>query len=242
VRSPNVAEPSELPAARIRPVNRDRAALLLSGAAAAGFCGLALLVASGAAQALEETVLRAMRTPADVAIMRGPSWTGEAARDFTSLGSASVLVLLVVAVVGYLAMKGDRGAATVVACSALGGLVVDLLLKHSVDRPRPLVVAHLDQVATTSFPSGHSMLSAIVYLTLGALLARLTERRRLKVFFSVTACVLTGVVGLSRVALGVHYPSDVLAGWMAGVSWASLSWFVAHRLQKKGEVERGAVE
>ncbi|MFL5200128.1 MAG: phosphatase PAP2 family protein, partial [Microvirga sp.] len=93
-------------------------------------------------------------------------------------------------------------------------------------------------VYTASFPSGHAMLSAVTYLTLGALLARVHQGRGIKTFLLGTAVVLTVLIGASRIYLGVHWPSDVLAGWCGGAAWASLCWFVALQLQKRGEVER----
>ena len=89
-----------------------------------------------------------------------------------------------------------------------------------------------------SFPSVHSLMSAVVYLTLGALLARMVARRRLKFYVLTLAVTLTGLVGISRVYLGVHYPSDVLAGWCVGLSWASLCWLVGRKLQRQGAIER----
>jgi undecaprenyl-diphosphatase len=124
--------------------------------------------------------------------------------------------------------------------STLGGLLLSLLLKGHFSRPRPDVVPRLAEVYTSSFPSGHSMLSAVIYLTLGALLSRLVERKGLKVYILSVAMLLALLVGVSRVYLGVHYPTDVLAGWSIGLSWAILCWLVARKLQRKGVVERSA--
>jgi undecaprenyl-diphosphatase len=110
-------------------------------------------------------------------------------------------------------------------------------LKMGFERPRPDLVPHATQVYTASFPSGHAMLSAVTYLTLGALLSRVQRRRRVKAFFLGLALTLTLLIGLSRVYLGVHWPSDVLAGWCIGAAWASLCWFVALQLQRSGQVE-----
>lgn len=91
---------------------------------------------------------------------------------------------------------------------------------------------------TASFPSGHAMLTAVAFLTLGVLLARMTEHRRLKAFALATSITLTILVGLTRIHLGVHYASDVLAGWVAGGAWALLCWSVARYLQRRGAVEK----
>ena len=134
-------------------------------------------------------------------------------------------------------MSRRYGAAVLVLAATLGGLLVSHLLKDLYDRPRPELVPHLTPVSTSSFPSGHAMLSAVVYLTLGALLARLVERWWVKLYVIVAALGLTGLVGFSRVYLGVHYPTDVLAGWAAGLSWAILCWLAARYLQRHGMVD-----
>ncbi|HKH34153.1 MAG TPA: phosphatase PAP2 family protein, partial [Beijerinckiaceae bacterium] len=120
-----------------------------------------------------------------------------------------------------------------------GGMLMSTLLKLGFARPRPDLVPHGARVYTASFPSGHAMLSAVTYLTLGALLARVQPRRRIKAFFLGLAILLTIVIGMSRVYLGVHWPSDVLAGWCGGAAWAALCWFVALQLQRRGDVEQG---
>lgn len=107
--------------------------------------------------------------------------------------------------------------------------------------PRPDLVAHLVEVHTTSFPSGHAMNSAITYLALGALLARAEEARRVRIFFMVVAIALTLAIGISRVYLGVHWPSDVLAGWCIGASWAALCSLLARALQQHHTIEQPAI-
>ena len=111
------------------------------------------------------------------------------------------------------------------------------ILKAAFDRPRPNV-DHYSYVVTSSFPSGHSMMSAVVYLTLGSLLTRVLPARGVKIYLIVVALLLTLLVGLSRVYMGVHYPTDVLAGWTAGLVWAMLCWLAARYLQKRGTIER----
>jgi undecaprenyl-diphosphatase len=81
------------------------------------------------------------------------------------------------------------------------------------------------------------MASAVIYLTLGALLARFAVRRRVRVYVVGVSLLLTLLIGITRVFLGVHYPSDVLAGWSAGLGWALLCWLVARYLQYRGAVE-----
>jgi undecaprenyl-diphosphatase len=169
----------------------------------------------------------------------GPPWLADVARDITALGGVAVLTLVTLAVVGYLLIARKRGAALLVVIAVTGGLLIGGLLKHLIDRDRPPREFQTTYVFTHSFPSGHSMLSAVTYLTLGALLAQVMSGRLLKLYFIVLALVLTFLVGLSRVYLRVHWPTDVLAGWTAGLVWAILCLMVARALQRKGAVEEG---
>jgi undecaprenyl-diphosphatase len=167
----------------------------------------------------------------------GPEWLHEAGRDLTALGGVAVLTLITVAVAGFLWLRRMFGAMLLVLAATLGGLAASSALKSTFERTRPNLVPHLSMVYTSSFPSGHSMLSATVYLTLGALLGRFVQPLRLKAYFLLVALILTFLVGVSRVYVGVHYPTDVLAGWSAGLAWALVCWLGARALQKRGTVE-----
>jgi undecaprenyl-diphosphatase len=202
------------------------------------FLGLAEAVREGETHALDERVIRALREPGRPGQPIGPRWLRGVMRDFTALGSTAVHVVFVVAVCGYLAVRRDFAAVVLVGGATLGGQLLVTLLKDVFDRPRPDAAFHLVPIASASFPSGHSMNSAIVYLTLGALLTRLVSERRLKLYFLGAAMFLSFLAGISRVYLGVHYPSDVLAGWTAGVVWAVLWWSITRYLQRRGSVER----
>jgi undecaprenyl-diphosphatase len=214
---------------------------LLGGVFLAGllllvFGQIAEEVVEGDTSWFDREVLLALRNPADHADPLGPAWLEEAARDVTALGSYSVLGIVVVAAIAYLLLVNRSGAALWVLASVLGGMLLSNVLKHSFDRPRPDLVAHAAQVFSPSFPSGHAMLSAVTYLTIGALLASMHDSRRLKVFFLGLAIFITVIVGLTRVYLGVHYPTDVLAGWCLGAAWAAICWTVFHWLQGRGTV------
>jgi len=151
----------------------------------------------------------------------------------TALGGLALLSLLSAAVIAHLVLRRKPKAAAFVSASIFGALALSLALKNVFDRPRPDIVPQLSHVWTSSFPSGHSMLAAAVYLTLGALLARLESNVLLKAHVLAWALLVTALVGLSRVYVGVHWPTDVLAGWAAGAAWASLCWLVARVLQRR---------
>lgn len=187
--------------------------------------------------AFDKWVLLALRSPTDLSDPLGPPWFEEMMRDFTALGGTGVLVILVLGVVGFLTVTGKRRAASAIAISIAGGLVLSHSLKWGFARPRPDLVPHGSYVYTRSFPSGHAMMSAIVYLTLGMMLTRTQAAIRAKIFILVFAGLLTLLVGSSRVYLGVHWPTDVLAGWAGGAGWALASWLVMYWLQQHGDVE-----
>jgi undecaprenyl-diphosphatase len=201
------------------------------------FAELAGEVKEGETRRIDEEILLALRNPADRSDPLGPRWLEETERDFTALGGVGVLALLTAAVSVYLALDGKNRAALLVLIAVGGALLGSTLLKHEFQRPRPDLVPHGSYVYTTSFPSGHSMMSAATYLTLGALLARVQSKRRVKIFLLAFAALLTLIVGISRVYLGVHWPTDVLAGWTAGGIWALICWFLARWLQHRGHVE-----
>lgn len=197
------------------------------------FAVIANGVSHGATQELDRSVLLMMRTAGEVADPIGPGWAEEVGRDITALGGNVVLTLLTLMVMGYLLLCQQRRLAVVVLIASLGALGVNTLLKNSYQRERPDLVPHAAEVYTPSFPSGHSMVAAATYLTLGALLASAAKRRRLKVYYLSVAVTLTLLVGASRVYLGVHWPTDVLAGWTAGAGWALLCWLLAQWLQRR---------
>jgi undecaprenyl-diphosphatase len=192
----------------------------------------------GETRAFDNAILLAMRNDANHRDPIGPRWFEEAVRDVTSLGGNTVLIILVLGTVGFLALSRARAAALLVLVSVGGGAVLVQLLKAGFGRVRPDVVSHSVIELTRSFPSGHTTLAAVTYLTLGALVARVQSSRPLKTYVVSIAIVLTLLVGVSRVYLGMHWPTDVLAGWCLGAAWAMLCWIVAARLQHEGRVEK----
>lgn len=190
-----------------------------------GFLMLANEVAEGDSHAIDRWVLVHLRTE-DLRPLGGPQ-LAEIARDLTALGSTAVLVMVSATAWLTLMVAKRRRMAWIALASALSGVVMSILLKQSFSRSRPEDIFHATLVSGYSFPSGHAMMSAVVYLTLAALIARLTTSASLRVCTMIVAVVITGVVGATRIYLGVHWMSDVVAGWIAGATWAVVSWLVA---------------
>lgn len=205
-----------------------------------GFASLADEVFEGETRRFDERVFLALRAPGNPVDPLGPAWIEHSARDFTSLGGVSVLTLLTAGVVGFLMLQRRRAAAALVLVAVLGGWGISMLLKHSFDRPRPPFVPHAIEGLDPSFPSGHSMLSAVTYLTLGAMLSKVQRRKRAKLYLLSCAILLTLIVGASRVYLGVHWPTDVAAGWMVGAAWACICWLGAQALERRTRVDMDA--
>jgi undecaprenyl-diphosphatase len=197
-----------------------------------GFIELAKEVGEGETRMVDERLLLALRNPADSADPIGPLWFEETMRDVTSLGGGALLILFTASAVGYLLLQRQGGLALLLSLAVGGAMILNVVLKDNFERPRPDLVSHVVEVNFTSFPSGHSMGAAATYLTLGALLARAQSRRRLKLYFLGLAIFFTVIVGISRIYLGVHWPTDVLAGWTAGATWALLCWLTARGVQR----------
>jgi undecaprenyl-diphosphatase len=220
----------------LRPNSSLLTSVLVVGGLVVLFAVIAEAVLEGEPFAFDRNVLLALRNPTNPSEPIGPVWLQEGARDLTALGSFTVLGIVLVTVVGYLFLAGKRAAAWLVLIAVVGGVILNTLLKLGFARPRP-DFAPAGRVFTPSFPSGHAALSAVAYLTLGALLAQLHRATRIRIYFMATGVILTLLVGLSRVYLGAHYPTDVVAGWCIGSAWAWACWALMTRLQQKGQVE-----
>ena len=194
-----------------------------------GFSFVADEVIEGDTVTFDRAVTMVLRDNGDIMNPIGPAWLEEAGRDITSLGSFSILGLIVILVLISLLLIKRPWAAAYVTFAVLTGTILSTLFKEIYNRPRPPMLGAM-RVFTTSFPSGHATVSAVVYLTLAALLAPLCSDRRIAVLCIVTGIFLTLLVGVSRVYLGVHYPTDVLAGWSLGAAWALLCWVGADLL------------
>jgi undecaprenyl-diphosphatase len=201
-------------------------------------------VMEGATLKFDRYVIFAFRSSSDnFAAPVGPPWVQEMARDVTALGSFSVLGLLLVAAAGYLLLVRKRQQALLVLVAVLGGVVINSLLKLAFGRPRQDSFAAAARVFTASFPSDHAALSSIAYMILAALLARTIASRAVRVYLMAVATTIVVLIGVSRVYLGVHYPTDILAGWCIGAAWALACWSimtpfqprVASRADKSGQ-------
>jgi undecaprenyl-diphosphatase len=215
--------------------------LVVAGALWA-FIGLADEMIEGDLHAFDEAILMALRAPGDAADPIGGPQIETAMRDLTALGGITVLTLLTLSATAFLLLRGKRASAAFLLVAVVGGQLLSHGFKSLFSRPRPDLVPHGVDVATASFPSGHSMMAAVTYLTLAVMLSRMDGRVRIRVFFVSLAAVLACAVGISRVYLGVHWPSDVLAGWTLGAAWALFVWLVARWLERRGRIDREAAD
>lgn len=179
-------------------------------------------IAEGDIIAIDRAILLGFRKSGDLQTMAGPVWLRQLMLDFTTLGGTTVLTLVIAGSAAFVYMKGAHRMALVILGATISGSLVVTLLKGFFQRPRPTLVDHLVIEHSASYPSGHAANSAIIYLTIAVLFLRVEPSLRTRIFVLSVAIFLTLAVGISRVALGVHWPSDVLAGWMFGTCWACL--------------------
>lgn len=209
---------------------------LVAAASLMVFGHIAEEVQEGETHGFDLMVLESLRT-SDPGDPIGPVWFEDMARDVTSLGSTALLVLVIVAVSFYLFLARKRGSALFLIAAVVSGTLASTLLKDLFARSRPDAIYQATEVYTASFPSGHAFLSAVTYLTLGTLLMRAQPRRRMKAYIFSLALIIVILVGLTRIYLGVHWTTDVLAGWALGAGWAAASWFIMLVLQRRHTIE-----
>lgn len=214
----------------IRPLTRVNAVVLVLVVFL--FLAIANEVAEGEHFHIEQAIMESFRT-GEPARPVGPPWLIDIARDITSLGSVAVLTTATVLVVGFLWLTRRFGAAIFLICASGGGQSLNAGLKAFYDRERPDPAFRWMEIHSPSFPSGHATSSAVVYLALAVLLARLTDDDSHKAYIIGSALVLSFLVGLTRVYLGVHYPTDVIAGWAVGIVWAQCCWFATYAIGRR---------
>lgn len=205
------------------------ATLLIAAGLSAGlgtFVFLGIEVSAGKTLAFDRAILLAMRRADDHAPLGSPAFQ-QTASDVSALGGTIVLSLLTATIAGFLALDGRKRLALFTFGSIATGLLLETTLKDTFHRPRPDIVPRATYTRGASFPSGHAMMSAIVYLSLGASIARFHRRKAVRAYSFIVAAFLTILIGVTRVYLGVHWPTDVLAGWVAGGVWALLCWLAA---------------
>ena len=210
---------------------------LVLAPALVAFIMIASEMVEGDTLAFDRWLLQLLREPGDPRMPIGPHWLREAMVDFTALGGGAVLTLVTVLAAGYLLATRKAALALFLAAAISLGAILNSLLKFGFVRERPDVVPHLVEVSSASFPSGHAMNSAMVYLTLAALLVSAERSWRVRIFLMAAAILLTLLVGFSRSYLGVHWPTDVLAGWSVGAAWAVVSSLIARSLQQRRAIE-----
>lgn len=211
------------------------ALLVAVGILVVAFLQLGHEVAELETDALDRRILLALRNRPDDPL--GPAWVEAGMMHFSALGSGAVTTLVsLIAVIFALLAKRPRFAALIASC-ALGTSLLMALLKGLYNRPRPTVVTQLDPPGGLSFPSGHSMISMALYMTLAVLISHTLRERRLRRYVIGVGLFLALLIGVSRMYLGVHYPTDVLAGWTAGGAWALICGAIAYRLGRRHQIE-----
>ncbi|MBB4613644.1 phosphatase PAP2 family protein [Novosphingobium taihuense] len=208
-----------------------RHALIAAAICWTGFVVVTVLVLGGRSSGIDNAGLMFWRRGAELA-PAGPQWLLEAVRDLTSLGGVLLRNLIMAGVLAALLFLRLRREAVLLAATAMGGWVVNSLVKLAVGRPRPLIVPHLTEAGGQSFPSGHSFNSAVVYIAIALAFAAMSPRRDVRWTLVATAIVLSIAIAISRVWLGVHFPTDVAAGWLGGAGWAFLASALLHRPAK----------
>jgi undecaprenyl-diphosphatase len=208
-----------------------REAVFFSLLAACLACWLAFLkfcseVMEGESHDIDQAIIFFIRDHTVPEQLLGRPWFAEMVRDISGLGGIAVLTLVTLAVVSYLAIRRSWMQSLYVLIAVVTGSLFSNLLKIGFDRPRPDIIPHGSHTILPGFPSGHSLISAIVYLTLGAMVAAAHQGKWMRTYLMLVPVILTLLIGISRIYLGVHWPSDVLAGWLGGAAWASMVWIL----------------
>jgi len=204
------------------------------------FTYVAKEVVSGESKGFDEMTLNYLRHDGKI-MADEQTWLTGMMIDITALGGTTIIFMITAAVVFYLLIQKQYEFMWLILIATIGGAILSFGLKELFARERPQLIYHLLTVKSLSFPSGHAMMSSVVYLTQGALLAKVRSNKNLRVYILLVAIILVFLIGISRIYLGVHYPTDVLAGWSVGLAWASLCWLAVKYLQKR-KVQKSKIE
>lgn len=219
------------------------AALLAGTVGLACFIAIADGIVEGEQQKMDWAILLWMRPDAAQPHEPvGPWWLPEAAVDITSLGGISVLVVFALMAVGFLLINGKRLSALLTVLGLAGGVTLSEGLKTLFGRVRPPAEYQLVETLNASFPSGHALMATVFYLSVGVMLTRAFPKRRLRAYALTWAVVIVLLIGITRIYLGVHWASDVLAGWGIGAFWAMLLWLVAYALERRQRVHMARLQ
>jgi undecaprenyl-diphosphatase len=197
------------------------------------FAEIGNMVNKGSTQQFDEMIIYSLRSSENPSLPAGPVWLYQFMNDITALGGGTVIGLITIFVAGFLALQKKYDALGLLLAATIGGTLIVFLLKDFYGRARPDIIFRLHEVGSLSFPSGHSMMSAIVFLTQAAIIARIQRSKKIRFYILSAALFLTFIIGFSRVYLGVHYPTDVIGGWVIGLAWASFCWIVVYFVQKR---------
>ena len=208
-----------------------RHALIAAALCWAGFAAMVVAVEAGRTGWLDSAGLLLWRGSADLRPV-GPPWLLEGVRDVTALGGVLLRNVVLAAALFALLVLRLRREAVVLLGTVVGGWLVNSGVKALVGRPRPDIVPHLTEAGGASFPSGHSFNSAVVYLAIALAFAAMSPRQPVRLTIIAAAAILSMAIAFSRVWLGVHFPSDVVAGWLGGVGWALLATALLDRPAK----------
>ncbi|MBU4527294.1 MAG: phosphatase PAP2 family protein [Hoeflea sp.] len=204
------------------------------------FIEIAEEMAEGEIRRIDEMLFLSLRVAGDPTTPLGPPWFQETAVEITAIGGYPLIILTLAAVAGFFIVTRRYGAAAYAVLAVGSGALLTQTLKQYYGRPRPDLVDHLDTVHTLSFPSGHALVTTVAYLTIASLVIGFLDDRRARIYVLSVAVFVAFIVGFSRVYVGVHWPSDVAAGWALGAAWASLSWLILHflHLRSRGRIKQ----
>jgi undecaprenyl-diphosphatase len=198
-------------------------------------CLVSLSVVSGKINFLDNSILLSFRNARNTSIPAGPEWLLSFMLDVSALGSATIVLLVTILTSGLLILKNKYSSLRVILFAFIGGGIIELLMKEIFSRQRPQIVLHFVNVNSLSYPSGHSAMSAIIYISLIFIIFTLDIKTSIKIYFLYSAVFLILIIGISRIYLGVHYPSDVLGGWALGLIWSSISVILARNFKKESK-------